>query len=181
VAADPFTDKVHGVLSDPLTLPQPFLDYLIQYAAVNPTSTAPKSGARIAYGTRTTNAVTAGTTFGTGVDLLATPLTFTAAGSNSYIVRAYGTAWLNNGTAGTTANNLSINLDGADGGQFVSAVFPSAGFGTGVSGSGLIVKPAAGSHTVNVRMTVSAGTGTIVAGAGGAGANVPILVTLEIA
>ena len=139
-------------------------------------------GGRIAYGTNTSAVSTAGTTFAGGADLLATPLKFTATGSNSYIVRVSAQQWGNSGAAGT-GSQLRINLDGADAGLFANMQVQVAGDSAEIlNATAYLATPSAGAHTVNVRLVVGGtGTASVASGAGGAGATLPILVTLEIA
>ena len=175
-----FSSKVLDVLSDPMNLPSEFLDYLVQHQAVNGIPTPIQSRTTtIASGTRTSNVSSSGTTFATGNDLLATSLAFTASGGNSYIVLVLSRGWNNSGTAGSASNELHFNLDGADAGRFAGSVFPAANQVTPLSVGGFLLTPAAGSHTLNVRLFVNSGTGTIVGGAGGAGNDVPLFVSIS--
>ena len=171
-------ESVQQILSDTTQLPAEFISYLPQIVAQNPVTTAKTSGVRLAYGTNTSNVSTTGTTFGTGADLLSTALEFTATGSNSYIVRVSARTWNNSLAVGT--NQLNINLDGADKGQFASWG-GIANSGPQLDAAGLIITPSAGGHSVNVRLFVTSGTGIVAGGVGGAGADVPILVTIEVA
>ena len=173
-----FADKVYDVLSDTLNLPEDFLDYVgIQYPAINPISTAKTSGMRIAYATRNANIATAGVTFGTGVDLLTTPIQFTAQGSQNYIFRVNATGWFNTNVA---QNQLRMNLDGADNGFLALCTIPAANETMPVIAAGIFT-PTVGEHSVNARLTVTAGTGTVQGAGGGAGNALPIVVTLEVA
>lgn len=126
--------------------------------------------------TRVTNVSTSGTTFAAGADLLATPLSFTSDGS-SYLLRVMAVGWFNN-TGGQT-NVLRINLNGADAGSFASNYFATGTQSAPLTVAGVVVTPSAGSHTINARLTVGGGQGTVLAGAGGAGLNTPLLVTIE--
>lgn len=133
------------------------------------------SGGRLAYGTNTNQISTTGTTFATGADLLAAALQFMATGTKSYIVRVFAPAWNN---SGANTNNLNLNLDGTNAG--IMAGSTAGGIAIPCMGMAFFT-PSAGSHSVNVRLTVSAGTGFVYGGAAGAGANFPILITLEVA
>lgn len=131
----------------------------------------------LAKGKKTSSASTTGTTFGTGVDLLASALSFTADGTSDYAVVVSADGVLNTGTP--NSNQFNINLDGSDVG--IIGVFKTAAVQQEIPVClrGVILAPSAGSHTVNVRFFVSAGTGQVVGGAGGAATDQPILVTVE--
>lgn len=133
-------------------------------------------GTVLAYGTKASAVSTSGTTFAAGADLLAAALSFTADGTSDYLVRVGCDAWTNTAIA---ACFLNLNLDGADAGFVQTWNCPTANFSAPVSGSTPILAPAAGSHTVNVRLRVSGGSGAVNGGAGGAGSHRPILVTVE--
>lgn len=127
-------------------------------------------GGRIAYGTNTNSVSTAGTTFAAGADLLATPLKFTATGSNSYILSVFAPAWFN---TGAFLNVLHLNVDGVDNDLFCYAnLFANT---NAPLADATIFTPSAGNHTVNVKLVVTGGTGTISV------TSRPILVTLETA
>ena len=177
-----FEDRVSGivqsVLSDSTQLPAEFVSALPQIVAQNPVPVAKTSGMRLASGNRTADVSTTGTTFAAGADLLSSALRFTATGSNNYIVRAHAWGWTNDTNA--AENILRLNYDGADGGFMAGAHLEVATHYAPVTGVALI-SPAAGSHSINVRLTVSAGTGTVKGGTGGAGASLAIVVTVEVA
>src|SRR5690242_6406084 len=177
---DGFTGKVLDVLSDPMNLPPEFLDYMVQHQAVNGLSVSPQDrSTTIAHSPPvTTGLTTTGTTFGTGVDLLSTPLSFTASGGNSYLIHVVGPGIIQ--STATQATLLNANLDGADAGRI-------GGFQPLVAGGVIpltvvgVITPASGNHTINVRMFVSgASTGTVQAGAGGVGNLAPLLVSLSV-
>ena len=136
-------------------------------------------GGRIAYGTRTSTVSTAGTTFGTGADLLSSALSFMADGSSDYLISVASSGWQNSTNA--TTQWLRINLDGADAGSIIGVTNLAAGVQYALAGLGFLTKPTAGNHTLNVRLMVSGGTGTVQGGTGGAGGNLPIIVTIEVA
>lgn len=132
----------------------------------------------LASGTKTSNVTSTGTTFGTGADLLAAALSFTADGTSNYLLRVYARAWTNSLT--TAASQLNLNLDGVDKGQFASMQPSVANVAIPLSVGGVILVPTAGAHTVNARLSVSvASTATVVGGAGGAGVDLPIFVSVE--
>lgn len=148
----------------------------LELARYTPASPAPSI---IAYGKNTNSVSTAGTTFGTGADLLAAALNFTADGVSDYIVRAFACDWRND-TLGDEAR-LHINLDGADAGLFANsrATVNTNDFKP-LSSAGVILAPAAGAHTVNARLRANTGgTALVEAGAGGVGNVAPLLVTIE--
>lgn len=175
MAGSNFADEVRAVLSDTLNLPADFLDYVgVQFPAQNILPVAKTSGERVAISTRNSNVTTTGTTFAAGTDLLASPIEFTATGSNSYILRVSAPEWF----LSTSGNIfLRLNLDGADGTVMASS---STGMNaTSCNGAAYIATPSSGEHSVNVRLVVSTGTGTV---AGAAASSVlPIIVTLEVA
>lgn len=175
-----FEDKVRGVLSDTMNLPDDFLSMIPQYVAQNPVPLARTSGTRIASGTNASTVATTGTTFGTGADLLASPLTFTADGKTDYLLRVSAVGWSIN--AGTNWLYMHANLDGADAGLIAQEWSDTAtGFHRLFVG-GVLLKPSSGSHTVNARVrTGGAYTLTVTGGAGGVGASTPIFVSLEVA
>ena len=140
----------------------------------------PMSGARIAYGKATANVTTTGTTFAGGADLLASALNFNADGSSDYILKV--SAVDASHSVSTAYWYLHANLDGADAGFFSQVQSPAANSGMPVAARALIVAPSAAAHTLNVRVRGgTAGTTTIVGGAGGANTAMPIVVTLEVA
>lgn len=171
-----FADDVRSVLSDTMNLPPELLDYLIQYSAVNPVSSAARGGDLIASETHTPNVTSTGTTFATGTDILTSSLGFTAQGGNSYKLVVSGRDWSNSGTG--NRNILRLNLDGADAGIFADATLDTASFPYPLMYQGVILTPAAGNHTINVRLCVTSGTATIDNGGGGAGTSTPLLVEL---
>lgn len=132
-------------------------------------------GSVIAQGTKTANVATTGTTFATGADVLAAPLSFTADGSSNYVVSVFATDWFCNAAGVLT---LSLNLDGADAGQ-IAVASPGTGNAASLGATTMLISPSAGTHTVNARLIVSTGTGTIEGGSGGAGAKRPILVAVQ--
>lgn len=139
----------------------------------------PASGDRIAYGKNTGAVSTSGTTFATGADILASPLSFTADGVRDYILKVFGPRWYN---ASAAANSIvEANLDGADAGRIGLFTSATAGAATPLSAAALLVAPAAGAHTINARLLVGGGTATIQGGAGGLVTELPISVTLEVA
>ena len=136
-------------------------------------------GGNVGFATRTANVATAGTTFGTGADLLASDISFTANGSLSYIVRVSAASWQNTLSGG--ANFLYLKYDGAQAGEMAVINCPGVSFNVPFAVAPLyLITPAAGTHTVNLRLVVNSGTGTVVGGAGGAANAVPITVTIDI-
>ena len=175
---DQVTSIVQKILSDSTQLPSEFISSLPQIVAQNPVSTAKTSGMRIASATTTSTVTTTGTTFAGGTDILGSALKFTASGSNSYIVRVSALAWQN---SVINENFAKLNLDGADGGFMAAAHIEVAGHLECLAGVAYIT-PAAGEHSVNVRVhSNAAGTLTVLGGAGGAASNLPIIVTIEVA
>lgn len=135
------------------------------------------AGSQVGKGTKTSNVSTSGTSFAAGADLLASAISFTADGSSDYIVKVYARQTQN--STAIAHNRLELNLDGSAAGVMYDAGFNSTNENFGVAAAIIISAPSAGSHTVNVRLWVSTGTGTVVGGAGGSNVSSPILVTVE--
>ena len=116
----------------------------------------------IASGTRTTDVSTTATTYGTGADVLAAPISFTANGTSSYLVMCVGPGWRN--SLSGQSNTLCLTIDGAQGAimSFYSAA--AAQEPDPLSGVALLVTPSAGTHTLNAKFFVSAGTGLLFSG-----------------
>lgn len=136
-------------------------------------------GGSVAHATRAADISTTGTSFGTGADLLASALSFTADGTSDYLYMcSIGKVY---DTANSTVVHLSLNQDSTDVGEIgyvdcagtVQVLVPA-------TVSTVIAAPSAGAHTVNTRMWVDGGTGHAVGGtAGVAGDNLrPIAVTV---
>lgn len=129
-------------------------------------STASRSGGSssgvVAFGSQAADVSTAGTTYGTGADVLSAAISFTADGTSSYAVVLIAPAATNTSTTGN--NNLAVTLDGAQS-SFMSFITPSVAVNEASSctASGIIV-PASGGRTVNVKLFVSSGTGKILSG-----------------
>lgn len=172
---DRVSEVVQSILSDSTQLPAEFVSALPQLVAQNPVAEAPTG--IIAYGIRTSAVSSAGTTFAGGADLLSSVLSFSSDGKSDYLVTVCSSGW-SNSTASTT-QWLRINLNGADAGSIVGVTGLAAGQQYSLNVAGQLTKPSAGSHTLNVRLMVSGGTGTVQGGSGGAGANLPILVALQ--
>lgn len=128
-------------------------------------------------GTKTSNVTTTGTTFATAASLLSSPLSFTADGTSSYLVRVNARAWFNSGAG--NLNILYISLDSSQNATIATYSTPTANYESPLSVAGLLVTPSAGTHTINARFAVNAGTGTIYGGSGGASNNAPIYLTLS--
>ena len=141
-------------------------------------SSGTSAGSVVGHATNTSSATTSGTSFAAGADILAADLSFIADGTSDYLVTVSARQWSNTGTS-LPHNRLSLKLDGADAGVFIDTSL-ATGQAVVVSGSVVIAAPSAGAHTVNGRFWVSAGTGTLTAGAGGAGGGVstPLVVTV---
>lgn len=173
-----FDDRVNAalqqILSDPTQLPAEFVNTIPQIVAQNPVPVSPTG--IIAYSSTTSPVTTTGTTFGTGADVLPSPLSFSADGKSDYLLWIVCRDWFNNGT---NRNELHFNLDGSEAGYFTSSIFAVATNGLPLTAAGMLPKPSVGSHTLNLRLVVNAGTGTLDAGAGGAGAQPPILMFLQ--
>jgi hypothetical protein len=129
----------------------------------------------IVRGTRTAASVpSSATTFAGGVDVLAAPLTFTADGTSTY--RIVCTA--SGGSSTVSAGRAVLNLDGAEAGTMATITNNT----TDPIYGAITITPAAGSHTVNVRLyCTAAGTVTLLGGAGGAGVAAPIEVVVVLA
>lgn len=125
----------------------------------------------IGHATRTTSVSTSGTTYGTGADLLASAISFTADGTSDYAVTMSCPSFH---VTGAVAFALTI-----DGSQSSSIASPSSANTGGYTVRGIISAPSAGTHTVNIRMWTSANTATATAGVGGSGTDGPILVTVD--
>ena len=180
MAGSNFSDEVRSVLSDTMNLPADFLNYQLQYQIQNPVQVPKASGQRIATSTVTSAVTATGTTFATGTDVLSSAIEFTAQGNNDYIVRLLAPSWFNN--TGADGCQINLNLDSADGGRMANMTSGAANELQNCSGVGYITKPSAGEHSVNVRLlAVTGGTAAINGGAGGVGAQGPIVVTLEVA
>lgn len=123
----------------------------------------------VGYKTTSSSPSTAGTTFGTGVDLFATAISFTADGTSDYLFFCSFTYQTNTGAGGQNATH--INLDGADAGTVDLSTLTAAGNGYPYHVAGVLSAPSAAAHTFNLRFRVGGGTGQVVAGAGGVGAN----------
>lgn len=164
------------------SLPASYIDNTVDASLVTVAQTANTTGTTfpgvpVAYGKRTSNVSSSGTSFGTGADILAAALPFNANGTSDYMVRLsceYVTQNTNNDGA-----FFHINLDGSDAGlmRIVTVAAAAAAYSGDVTG--VLVAPSAGAHTLNVRLRVDAGSATIQGGAGGSGAVVPILVSLQ--
>lgn len=167
-----FADEVRSVLSDATNLPDDFLNYLVQWNAMNPVKARQGSSlALIAYGTHTANVTATGTTFATGTALF-NGIEFTDTGSGNYLLSVRALSWTND-TANKT-NFLSVSLDGAEAGKMGSSGFTSPTFSMNCSFDGFF-QAAPGNHTVKPVFWVNGGTGTIFGDVGGAGKAVPIL------
>lgn len=164
-------------MSDSTQLPAEFMNALPQIVAQNPVPTAPISGYRLAKGTVSSDVTTTGTTFAGGTDILATAFEFSATGNNDYIFRVSAAGWYLSTTAAALA--LHLNLDGADNKIFAQTTSTTANAVYPLSAAAYISKPSTGEHSVNARLTVGAGTGTIPASS--AGGYLPIIITLEVA
>jgi hypothetical protein len=128
-------------------------------------------------GSRSTDLSTAAVSFGTGADVLASPLTFAADGTSSYAVFIFGPGQTNNFAGGGKQNELALVLDGAQS-VFVSFIGTAAtSQPISLAGMGIIATPALGNHTVNVRFWVSGGTGTLFASGSLANSNILVYVT----
>lgn len=174
---DDMRNVVLEVLGDPLSWPLEMTSAIPQLVAQSPVAVPQIAGDVIASGTKTSTVTATGTTFATGTDVLATPLSFTAQGNNDYLLTVIGESWHN--SAATNQQLFRINLDGADYGAFGLFNSPGAGYEAPLHASGVVVKPSTGGHTINARLITGAGTATILAAAGGAvGGGTPILVTL---
>lgn len=130
----------------------------------------------LAHDTATANVTTSGTTFGTGADLLAAALSFTADGSSTYLLRCIAPQWYNSGTGASI--QLDVNLDGADAGVFARYNPGTANLTVPLNESAALVGVAAGAHTINARLIASGGTAVVQANVGGAGQYMPIYVAI---
>jgi len=126
----------------------------------------------VARTTFTSSVSTSGTTFATGANLLPSSLAFTGDGTTDYFVQLFARQWSNTGASGTH-NRMSVNYDSADAGIVADYAFAGSGFSGSLVASAVLAAPTAAAHTVNFRLFVSAGTGTVSVGAGGAGQSMP--------
>lgn len=130
-------------------------------------------------GINTAAVTTTGTTFAAGADLLVSALSITADGTSRYLVRVRASTWTNSVT--TAASQIRLNIDGADGGIIAAYTPATASNLMGLCAEGVTGVLSAGSHTINVRLMVTAAsTGTVNAGLGGAAANLPLLVAVAV-
>lgn len=130
------------------------------------------------HGTKTSSVTSTGGSFATGQDVLDSALSVTFDGTSDYAVRVISPSWRNSTSGDGMA--MHINLDGADAGIMAQAYSPGANKDENGSLVGVLVAPASGSHTVNVRISaLVGGTAQINAGSGGAGAFLPIRVSVE--
>lgn len=136
-----------------------------------------QSGLIVAFGFHFAPVNTGGNNFAGGADMLSpSPLAFTADGVSNYLVTVAAASWQLN--ALNHAAEAHINFDGTDAGQLAQMVSVIANVGETFIGEGVLLTPAQGPHTVNVRAWAdSAGdTLTIIGGPGGAGQRGPIIV-----
>jgi|SRR5215831_345529 len=128
----------------------------------------------VAYGERQANVATAAAAgFANGADLLATALSFTADGATVYMVEFYVPAITNGGGNFTS---FAINLDGA---QLDQLVGPYGLFNALPAYGRHRITPAAGVHTLNVRMySQGAFVSTALGGTGTGSGVAPIFVRL---
>ena len=132
--------------------------------SLSPASSSGSSGGGtgvVGSGSRSTDLATAATTFGTGSDVLASPISFTANGTASYAALLIGPGMTNNFAGGGKQNTLALVLDGAQSTVIVFAGPAATSQPLPLAGMSLIATPAAGVHTVNVRFWVNGGTGTL--------------------
>lgn len=133
-----------------------------------------------ASGTKTANVTTTGTTYGTGADLLASTISFTADGVSNYLIRAKAYYWSH--TVAGTQMIAALNLDAAQSISIGTATCSTASGFVPFNFEGVLVTPSSGSHTVNIRVWgAAAGTVTVGAGTGtGLGGQTPILVAVAV-
>jgi hypothetical protein len=112
----------------------------------------------VARGNFTSIITTTGTTFATGTDLLASALTFISDGASDYLVEMFTLDYIQS-AAGSVL--VHLNLDGVDGGNTTAVSMSAAGFAQAGWASSFIPSLAAGAHTVNLRIVVGGGTGTV--------------------
>ena len=172
-----FADQVRDVLSDTMNLPSEFLNFLPQFIAQNPVAAPRIAGQEVAFGSRNATVAATGTTFATGTDLLSAPLEFTATGQGSYILYVFAAGWSNTNIG--TSNSLYLNLDGASGGVFCQSSSTTANAIMGCTSASYISAPSQGRHSVNARLVVGSGTGSVF-GASASG-YLPILLSLRVA
>lgn len=131
----------------------------------------------VAYGTYNSTRTTSGTTFATGIDLLASPLSFIADGLSDYLVSVAVSTWVNNVVG--AINHMVLNLDGLDAGRIIEQTQPTASYLMQCHSETPILIPSFGPHTVNVRQYCSAGSVTAYGSAGGVNTERPMLVKVE--
>lgn len=124
---------------------------------------------RLAYQTRTSDLPSTATTVGAAADIFSADLTWTAAGSVAYWIEFY-VARTQIGAGATFATYFLVDGSGNDLGTV-------ALFYTNALQSPLFVKvpytPSAGTASINFRLTTNAGTSSLIADPGGAGADMP--------
>lgn len=126
----------------------------------------------VAHGSRTSSVTTTGTSYGTGADLLASAVTFTADGSSDYAVRFSCAAFSNPSNPPSAA----LTLDGSQSSTMIDQLGSTQMAG---DVSCLISAPSAGTHSVNIRVWAGGATTlTVKGGAGGSSTDMPILVTV---
>jgi hypothetical protein len=124
---------------------------------------------RLAYQTRTSSLGSTATTVATASDIFSSDLTWTAAGSVTYWIEFYVVR--TQVAAGATYGSYSM-VDGSGTDLGTVALMYTASLQVP-----MFVKvpytPSAGSVSVNFRLITNAGTTNLIAGAGGAGADMP--------
>ena len=175
--ASNFPDEVRSILSDTGNLPSDFLNFIVQWNVSNPVQGQPGTPfTLIGFKTNTSSVTTSGTTFGTGADLAATAISFTDAGSGTYMLSVRAPFWSSGVGSGVV---LRLNLDGADKGQFASSVPTQVTGGTESFSADGVFQVAPGNHTINARLvSLSGATATIGAGGGGPANDTPLFVGL---
>lgn len=116
---------------------------------------------------------TTGTTYGAGVDLLTTAISFTADGTSDYLVTLSGPGQTNNGA--NHNHQFILNLDSTQSDLMQYGLLNGTGQTYPVAGRARISAPSAASHTVNVRFFTDGGTATAYAASLGG----KIIVTVE--
>ena len=102
-------------------------------------------------------------------------------GASQYLLIFYADNYRPDNSAAARQITFWLYLDGASVGEMGTTISPQAGAANMFTPLFLSrrVSPSAGSHTYSIRSSVNAGTGTVSAGAGGAGLTSPayLLVT----
>lgn len=112
----------------------------------------------VVYAVHGSDVSTTGTSFGAGADALASALSFDADGTSDYLVEI-ACACIQAASGDTAV--LQVSLDGVVGATLSEVVSSAGSISAPLSGRAVIAAPSAGTHTVNGRLWVTGGTGTL--------------------